>query len=286
MKTQDVRSEIQELESLRKQAQFWRIGSVAALLLITVGSLTLMRNSVNGLLQPGPTQEEFSSQLSTKLQNNVVPQMQALASQTLVQMRPEIETQVSKLNTRVPEVSTAFMKEVETLQKGLPQKGEAMLQETLGKMLLGKEGSIKTMFPDATEAKIKTLTENVNNEAAERIMNGRDKLFSRPMQSLNNIVSSLQTIQDTEKVPAASQNADWEMVSSVVDLMHSDMQSLKPGSIQAMDHAGAGSKSTAQPAKMSNLKSSPAKSAPMKSAPVKSSQPKNSQEAGHVTKGY
>lgn len=252
MTTQDVRSEIQQLESLRKQAQFWRLGTVAALLLTTVGSLTLMRNSVNGLLRPGPTQDQFASNLSTRLQGSVVPQMQALASQTLVQMRPEVEAEVGKLNGRVPEISDAFLKEMDALQTNVPKTGQKILQETLGVMLTRKESEIKTQFPDADDAKIKSLIQNVQGEAATRILGSQDKMFSKPMQSLNRIVGGLQTIHDSEPVPAQAKNADWELVSAVVDLMHQDMQALKPASIQAMDVKPGAAQPKAQAKEISN----------------------------------
>lgn len=271
MKTQDVRSEIQELESLRKQAQFWRLGSVAALLAITLGSLTVMRNSVNGLLQPGPSQDEFATQLSTRLQESVVPQVQALATQTLVQMRPEVEAEVGKLNERVPELSDAFLKEMEALQTNVPKTGQKVLEDTLGAMLLKKESDIKTMFPDATDDKIKALIQNVNQEAATRILGSQEKLFSKPMQSLNGIVGSLQTIHDSEKVPAQAQNADWEMVSAVVDLIHDDMQKLKPDSIRAMD-AKTAVKTSSKPANSTKNEGAGQKS--------------NAKEVSNASKGY
>lgn len=272
MQNQDVRREIQELESLRKQAQFWRLGSVGALLLITVGSLTIMRNSVNGLLRPGPAQDEFSTQLSTKLQNSVVPAMQTLATQTMVQMRPEIEAEVVKLNGRVPDLSNAFLKEMDALQTSVPATGQKVLQDTMGAMLLRKETEVKKMFPDATETNIKSLIQNVNQEAAVRILGSQEKLFSKPMQSLNRIVGGLQTISDTEKVPVQEKNADWEMVSIVVDLMHNDMQAFKPASVKAMDI-----KSKSAPAKSS---------APAAKSTLKSQNKPAQKEAQNAPQGY
>lgn len=226
MNTQDVRADIARLEAVRRQTQFWRLGASLALLATTLGSLAMIRNSINGLLQPGPTQEQFTTQLSANLQRDVVPSLQTLASQTLTQMRPQVETEFSKLNGRVPELSQAAVTQFDALQTNLPVRGQKALETSFGALLVRKEAEIKKQFPDATDEKIKALSKNVSDEAAERIVASRDTLFSKHLSSLNSIVGHLTTIQDTERVPAEERAADWDLIVAVLDMAHHDATNL------------------------------------------------------------
>jgi len=222
MTTQDVRNDIARLEAVRRQTQFWRIGFSVALLAITLGSLATIRNSVNGLLQPGATQDQFSAKLTSNLQHDVVPQVQQLATRTLTEMRPEVQTAFTKLNGRVPDISQAAVKEFDTLQTDVPASGQKALEKTFGDLMNRKEGEFKKQFPDASDDKIKAMTKNISDEAAEQIVHSQDKLFSKHLGTMNSIVGHLQTIQDTEKVSSGDQNADWDLVVSMLDMARND----------------------------------------------------------------
>lgn len=226
MTTQDVRKDIARLEAVRRQTQFWRIGISVALLAITLGSLAIIRNSVNGLLQPGPTQDQFSAKLTSNLQHDVVPQVQQLATRTLTEMRPEVQTAFTKLNGRVPDISQAAMKEFDTLQKNVPASGQKALEKTFGALMTRKEGEFKKQFPDASDDKIKAMTKNISDEAAEQIVRSRDTMFSKHLSSLNSIIGHMRDIQDSEKVTPGDQAADWDLVVAALDMARSDASNL------------------------------------------------------------
>jgi len=252
MTTQDVRADIARLEAVRRQTQVWRIGISAALLLITIGSLATIRNSVNGLLQPGETQDQFSAKLSANLQKDVVPQVQQLATRTLTEMRPEVQTAFTKLNGRVPEISQAAMTQFDTLQTNVPASGQKALEKTFGNLMNRKEGEFKKQFPNATDANIKAMTKNISDEAAEQIVHSRDTMFSKHLSSLNSIIGHMRTIQGTEKVSSGDQAADWDLVVAALDMARSDASNLAA----AQDKATGKTASTKQAAIQSKEKTS------------------------------
>jgi len=253
MTSQDVRVDIARLESVRRQTQFWRVGYSLALLATTLVSLGMIRNSINGLLQSGPTQDQFTATLSKNLQHDVVPQVQDLAKRTLTEMRPEVQTAFTKLNERVPELSQAAAKEFDTLQTNVPQKGQKALEDTFGKLIESKGDELKKQFPGATDENIKAMTTNVSDVAAEQIVHSRDTLFSKHLSSLNSIMGNLQVIQSSEKAPATGQVADWDLVSAVLDMAHHDMNNLTAGG----NSSSASKKTSAsQPASAAKAKTS------------------------------
>ena len=246
MTSQDVRADIARLEAVRRQQQMWRAGIGVALLVTTVGSLALIRNSVYGLFQPGATQDQFTAKLTSNLQKDVVPQVQTLAQQTLVQMRPEVETAFNGLNKRTPELSQSAMTQFDTLQKNVQDKGQTAIEKTFGDMMARKEATLKQQFPDASDDKLKAIAKNVSDEAAERIVSSRDTLFSKHLAALNSSMGHLADIQSSEKVSGDAQVADWDLVSAVLDMAHHDANNL-------------GAPSLTTSASTSTAKSAPAK---------------------------
>ncbi len=255
MTSQDLRADIARLEAVRRQTQIWRAGISVALLVTTVGSLAMIRNSVYGLFQPGDIQNQFTTKLSSNLQKDVVPQVQALATQTLTQMRPEVETAFNGLNKRTPELSQAASTQFDTLQKNVQEKGQAAIEKTFGDMLAKKEVDLKKQFPDASDEKLKAIAKNVSDEAAERIVSSRDTLFSKHLAALNSSMGHLSDIQESEKVPADEQVADWDLVSAVLDMAHHDANNLGAPSLTT----SAGGATTSASASTSTTKPAPAK---------------------------
>lgn len=196
----EVKKKISELEALRSQARLWRIGATCAIVLIVVLCVGSLVNSVHNLFRPGPAQDEFSSTLTTDLKRDVLPNVQTLATQAITDSKPEVETAFSKLNGRVPELTSASLKQLELLQHNLPERGDKVLNATYGVMLKKHEAKIKTMFPEATDENVAALVTNMTAEGQKQIVSANDTLFSKHMEALNGIVADLTTIQNTEPV--------------------------------------------------------------------------------------
>lgn len=233
MNGSEVKNQIDELEKIRAQSRLWRTLTVLALLAIVVIGVGSIVSAVRGLFSPGATQEEFAGALSSNLQRDVVPQVQSIAQQAIAEIRPQVESELSKLNDRVPELTEASMKQFELLQKNVPDQAEKVLEETLGAALIKKEPKIRAMFPEVTEAKIETAVHNVSLEATERIMHAHDSLFAAHMTALNNIIGNLDKIQRSERVNPKDEKADWEMGMAIFDLVHDELKNLQPDSMKA-----------------------------------------------------
>ncbi|RYG40027.1 hypothetical protein EON79_23305, partial [bacterium] len=130
-----VDQNIRELEKTRREASYWRIGGTLAALGIVVTCVALLSSSVNGLIRSGPQQEVYVTELRQGLDKEIVPRLQQVASQTLTEMQPVVETEFRQLNARVPELTQATMKELEKLQASIPERGEKVLDETFGAAL-------------------------------------------------------------------------------------------------------------------------------------------------------
>ncbi|MBC8137051.1 MAG: hypothetical protein H8F28_14315 [Fibrella sp.] len=221
-------AEIAELQKLRRQTGWWRLGAGALTAIWVAGCFISVNDSVQGLFKPGDRQTKFVSTLSTSVQNDIAPNVQSMVAQTIAETRPEVEASFIKLNDRVPELAQASVTELETLQTSLPQKGEKILGETFGAMIAEKEAKLREMFPEATEENIKALTENLSDVAQTKAVSVNDKLFGRHQVALNGIVSHMEQIRLEEaKVPASPLGTNWEMALSIMDVVREDMRELE-----------------------------------------------------------
>lgn len=221
-------AEISELQNVRRQTGWWRLGAGVLTTIWVAGCFISVNDSVRGLFNPGPRQEKFVSTLSTNVQNDIAPNVQNMVAQTIAEARPEVEASFVKLNGRVPELAQASVTELETLQTSLPRKGEKILGETFGTMIAEKEVKLREMFPDATEENIKALTTNLSDVAQAKAVSVNDKLFKRHQDALNGIVSHMEQIRMEEgKVPASPLGTNWEMALSIMDVVREDMRELE-----------------------------------------------------------
>lgn len=227
MQANEVKREIQELESLRSQMRWWRLGTLLVLVVIVVACIATINGAVQGLTKPGPVQDQFVADVSTRLQTTVVPKVQTIAAQTVAQLQPKVEDELAKLNDRVPELAEVSMKELELLEKNLPARGEKVLNATFGEMLKKREPKIREMFPEVTEDKVQTLVANLTEEGQNRIVLAHDRMFSPHLASMNNIFEHMLKIQGSEKISPNADQTNWEMAVLVVDIFHDDLKSLQ-----------------------------------------------------------
>jgi len=221
-------AEIAELQKVRRQTGWWRLGAGALTAIWVTGCFFSVNDSVQGLFKEGPRQQKFVSTLSNNVQTDIAPNVQSMVAQTIAETRPEVEASFLKLNDRVPELTQASMTELETLQTSLPQKGEKILGETFGTMIAEKETKLREMFPEATEENIDALTKNLSDVAQIKAVSVNDKLFGRHQVALNGIVSHMEQIRLEEaKVPASPLGTNWEMAMSIMDVVREDMRELE-----------------------------------------------------------
>lgn len=229
MTAETVEQQIRELEKLKGQTRWWRRGAGAALALTAVVCIGTIANSVHGLMNEGPTQQAFVTELSSGLQRNVVPSIENLAGQTLTEMKPEVEAEFRKLNDRVPEVAEVSLEQMELLQTNLPKRAEGVLMSSFGEMMSRKETTLREMFPEMTEEKVSLAATNLKDMAMERAGGLSDRLFSRHVTALTGIVGHMDRIQIAEaSTIAEGEEADWEMALAVLDVVREDLRELEP----------------------------------------------------------
>jgi hypothetical protein len=220
----DVEGKIRELERVRAQARWWRLGLTLAACGIVLVSVAAIANAVQGLTQPGPRQQEFASTLSAGLQRDVVPNVQNIASQTFNEIRPEIEKEFSKVNDRVPELTQASLTQLNLLQKNVPERSEKVIRASFSAMLKKREPELRQMFPEVTEEKVAALVTNLSEEGQNRIVLANDSLFSGHMAAMNSIVADMEKIRLAEKPDVSSEQASWEAGLIFLDLVRGEMK--------------------------------------------------------------
>lgn len=218
---------ISELESIRRQTNFWRWGSGAAMLGTMVTCVSLLYSDAHALATPGPTQQAFVNKLQANLNENVVPRLKQTASTALSEMQPVVQKEFSALNTRVPDITQASLKEIDALQKSLPERASKTLNETFDKALRGKEAEIKTMFPNVTEEQVGALFNNLSSVAQERTQAVASDLIAPHVASIGHIRANLEKIAHSEKGNADT-GSDWEMGLAVFDVVRTDLKHISP----------------------------------------------------------
>ena len=225
---QQVRSEIAQLESLRRQSSWWRIGATLAVAAVTVGCLAALNSSVRGLTEAGPTQKVFTDQLSQNMQESVVPSLRTLATQTFTEIQPQAIKELNNWNKRTPELTDATMKQLETLRTELPKSGEKTLNDTFGKVLVSREQKIRQMYPDVKEEQIKGLVSTLQRTGEEEFRNANSELFGPHQAALSDILDQMETIRNSQAASVKGADPSWEMGLAILDVLRDDLKDLAP----------------------------------------------------------
>jgi hypothetical protein len=224
--TDEIQRQITELKQLRASARRWQIGTTLLIVVILCAGIGSILIAINGLAQPGPVQDQFMAELQGGLKKQVVPELDRIAKSTLNDIKRDVEKELKKVNERSPELMQAFNKELAKLQHGLPQRGEKVLEDTLGKELKAREVKIKAMFPTVKEEQVSTMVNNLVNESHSSMEHLSKTVFGRHLQSLTKITDDLDTIKKTERLNPQDDIANWETALGVLDLLREDMKAL------------------------------------------------------------
>ncbi len=222
----EIQRQITELTALRKSARRWQLATTLLIVVILFVGIGSILNSVMGLAQAGPVQDKFLAELQSGLKKQVVPELDHLVKSSLSEVKRDVEVELKKVNERSPELMKALNKELEILQHGLPQRGEKILEATLGRELKAREGKIKGMFPGVKEEQVATMVNNLVSESHTSMENLSKTIFGRHLQALTTISANLDIIKRTEKINPDEDLASWETALSIMDLMRDE---IKPG---------------------------------------------------------
>ncbi len=225
MEPSTTQARIQELGSVRKQINLWRGGSAGVIFLTMIVCVGLLWSDGRALVNSGPTQQLFVDRLSAGMNENVVPRLREVASRQLTEMQPIVQKEFIKLNTRMPDVTEASLKQLDELQKSLPARGSKVLDETFDKALRAKEPEIKKMFPDATDEQVKTLFTNLGGVVAARSQQVAIELLQPHLNEMQSIHKNLLAIAASDSSGLADTD-NWGMGLAVFDVVRDDLKGM------------------------------------------------------------
>ncbi|MEW6302303.1 MAG: hypothetical protein AB1705_02455 [Verrucomicrobiota bacterium] len=225
MNAEEVRKNIEELQSLRTQTRNWKVIMVVGLLAIVLGCVGTIVANARALIKPGPKQDIFMTELKKGLENEVKPNLEVIVKSTLTHIQKDAQEELKKLNDRTPELIEAAQKELTTsLTRNIPVRGTEALQNTFGKALKQQENTLKKDFPNVTEQKVTSLVTNLVIEAEAQVKEVSATLFSPHLKSLENIYASIDAIHALEAQHIKDEVPTWDMAILVFDIMREELR--------------------------------------------------------------
>jgi hypothetical protein len=228
MNVNEVNQQIRELEELRRQTRRFRLLTLAALLAIVITGVSAIINSVYGLALAGPKQDVFMKQLGASLHRDLLPVAQKIAGSSLQRLQPAVEAELQKLNARSPEIAEVTLRELNQMGVELPVRAEKILDETVGHMLHQREARLRQMFPGLYDAKVATLLDNLNLETQDQLARTGEKVFGPHLNSIQNIMASLEKIRTSESVDRKKDVDSWQMAFLFLDVFVHEFEDLTP----------------------------------------------------------
>jgi hypothetical protein len=235
MDSMGTQEQIRELETIRSQKRLWQLCLTLGLAVLLVVCLLKIRSAAYGLVNDGPTKTAFVNDLSTRLQQDVVPTVQQMSVQALHEIN--FGEEVKKLNRRTPELAHASMQQMKLLGNDLADRGKKILNSTVNDALKQRESKIRTMFPEATDAQVTDLMTNLTAEAQEQVADLNDSLFTPHKKALDGIVQDITLIQNQDANTVKGEQPTWEMGLLLFDLAREDLKGLEATETANETHA-------------------------------------------------
>jgi len=228
MSTEEAKQLIQELEKIRRQTYRFRLLTIIALLTIVFTGVSAIIESVYGLTQAGPRQEEFVSNLSTNLQLELLPIVQKIAGRAVDRLKPAVELELKEINGRAPEVADVALSELDQMGNELTVYAGKVLDQTVSGTLQRREGKLRKLCPDVYDKQIDALLNNLALEAGDQLAQSGENLFNPHLNSVQSILVNLEKIQKTEPVDASKDIDAWQVAFMFMDVFVHEFKDLAP----------------------------------------------------------
>ncbi|MSR66934.1 MAG: hypothetical protein EXS24_06130 [Pedosphaera sp.] len=216
---------IDEIRQLQSETRIWRIGAVVAIAAILAVCAYKITTSITGLVK-GPGQKVFMSEIETGFKTRLLPEAERIGRRAVSKIVPKLQTEVNKLNDRVPELMEAASKEFLTLTDTLPEAMEAIISERFGEILHQREEKFRTLFPDATPEKVKKFFDElviVTADSADSIL---FKLFAEHIIEINEINEKLQVIYNSEHKKQSTDLSppNWKIALALFEMVGAEIR--------------------------------------------------------------
>jgi hypothetical protein len=220
MDNEIVRSEIDEIRSLRRQAAVWRWCLTLVVLATIVTCISLLVAAGRGLATEGATRDAFTKQLNARLQRDVVPSLQDIGNQAL--KRVDLTTQLKKLNARAPEVANRSLKELHTLGTDLQKDAQTTLSAQLATVVNGRKAAIGKEFPDITGDDLQNFVSALAEETQNQVGDVTATLFSKHLAVMQDMATDIEAIKAAEGPSAQADMPTWDMAFMIIDVARGD----------------------------------------------------------------
>jgi hypothetical protein len=225
MNAEEIHQQIQELEKLRGQTRRFRLFTILVLIAIVVAGVGAIIHAAHSLTIAGPKQKEFVNQFSARVQNEVLPIAEKIASGSVERLKPAVEAEMQKLNARAPQVADAALKELDTMGNELPVEAEKILDQTVGDTVKQREDKLRKMYPGYDE-QLGIMLQNLTDEAQDQLARYGEKIFNPHLNSIQNILASLEKIQKTEPIDLKQAVDPWQTAYLFCDVFVTEFKDL------------------------------------------------------------
>jgi hypothetical protein len=239
MSTEEAKQLIQELEKLRRQTRRFRLLTIIAMLVIVISGVSAIIESVYSLTLAGPRQEEFVSNLSTGLKDNLLPIVEKITGRSVERLKPAVEMELREINGRAPEVADVALRELDEMGGELTVQSGKILDQTITGTLQKRQGKLRRMYPDVYDRQIDTLLNNLALEAQDQFAQSGENIFNPHLNSIQVILTDLDKIQKTEPVAASPRVDSWQVAFMFMDVFVHEFKDLvppEPANPRATDH--------------------------------------------------
>ncbi len=228
MSTEEAKQLIQELEKLRRQTYRFRLLTIVALLAIVITGVSAIIESVYSLTLACPRQEVFISNLSTNLQQELLPIVQKIAGRAVDRLQPAVERELKEINGRAPEVADVALNELDQMGNELTVQAGKVLDQTVSGVLQKREGKLRKMYPDIYDRQIDALLNNLALEAGDQLAQSGENLFNPHLNSIQSILVNLEKIQKSEPIDASKDINAWQVAFMFMDVFVHEFKDLAP----------------------------------------------------------
>ncbi len=225
MENESVRSVIEELNAVRRQAQVWRSLLVIVLLVFVVSCVSLLWNAASSLAQEGPKRDRFVQKIGMSMQNDILPKLKDVGAE--VARRVDFNKQIATLNQSIPKVAGDALGEVRLFAEGVPEKGMKVVSDEFSTALESQGDKLNEEFPEATDEQLKNLMSNMTNEAQYQLGAIMDQIASEHITTMNDILADMKAIQALEGEKASTDVPTIEMVFLISDILRADYDEAK-----------------------------------------------------------
>lgn len=226
MNAEEVKQNIQELEKLRLQTRRFRLVTIIALVAIVVVGVSAIINSIYALANAGPKQDLFVKHFGANLQKDVLPVVQKIAGRSIERLKPAVEAEMQKLNSRAPEIADVALKQLDIMGYELPVQAEKIVDDTVGVTLKKREAKLRKLYPGLYDAQIATLLDNLSTEAQDQIAQTSEKIFTPHLNSIQSILANLEKIQKTEPIDPKKEIDTWQVAFLFLDVFVQEFKDL------------------------------------------------------------